>query len=373
MNWTRSALCPWYRNRMSIEAGRSSVSGRVRVGDSLPMKADSQRTALGSIRSVFAVLCALAPAACGWVEIPASRGGSPSVSRGSGPVDTATQPAIPPRPADGSVTVASGDSVYALARRHGVSMQSIIDANSLRPPYVLRVGQRLILPDASPAAVAAAPSSNPVISGTPPVTGVRVSELPPVGGTAPPGSPAEGAKPQQAADGIVPMVSAADAPTSAPREGMVPATEPEREAALGRNPIIATPPPASGSGFMWPINGDVIAEFGPQEKGRHNDGINIAAPRGTPVRAVESGVVAYAGNELRGFGNLLLVKHDNGWVSAYAHNGALLVQRGDTVSRGQVIARVGNSGSVATPQLHFQLRKGPRAVDPRSYLRNPVS
>ena len=124
---------------------------------------------------------------------------------------------------------------------------------------------------------------------------------------------------------------------------------------------------------MWPINGDVIAEFGPQEKGRHNDGINIAAPRGTPVRAVESGVVAYAGNELRGFGNLLLVKHDNGWVSAYAHNGALLVQPGDTVSRGQVIARVGNSGSVATPQLHFQLRKGPRAVDPRSYLRNPVS
>lgn len=124
---------------------------------------------------------------------------------------------------------------------------------------------------------------------------------------------------------------------------------------------------------MWPVNGEVIAEFGPQEKGRHNDGINIAAPRGTPVRAVESGVVAYAGNELRGFGNLLLVKHESGWVSAYAHNADLLVQRGDTVSRGQTIARVGDSGGVSTPQLHFELRKGPRPVDPRSYLRQPVS
>lgn len=330
------------------------------------MKADSRRSALGLARSIVVIVAALAPTACGWVEIPAGRGG-PSLSRG-GPADTASRgdanaprPGTQSRPADGGVTVASGDSVYALSRRYGVSMQAIIDANNLRPPYHLRIGQRLILPEAPPASVASAPT---VISSSGSTEGgVRVSELPPLGG-APPASGQP--MPGQTAAGSVPS----DVPTSAPQADMVPAPEPERQASLGRSPGV--PPAVSGNGFMWPVNGEVVAEFGPQEKGRHNDGINIAAPRGTPVRAVESGVVAYSGNELRGFGNLLLIKHDSGWVSAYAHNGDLLVQRGDTVSRGQVIARVGDSGGVSTPQLHFELRKGPRPVDPRSYLRQPV-
>ena len=136
---------------------------------------------------------------------------------------------------------------------------------------------------------------------------------------------------------------------------------------------VPSPPPRAGRVFNWPVRGRILSGFGPKPDGLHNDGINIAAPRGTPVRAVQSGIVAYAGNELRGFGNLLLVKHEGGWVSAYAHNGALLVQRGDTVSRGQVIARVGDSGGVSAPQLHFELRQGPRAVDPRAHLRQPVS
>ena len=112
----------------------------------------------------------------------------------------------------------------------------------------------------------------------------------------------------------------------------------------------------------------MISGFGATGKGRHNDGINIAAPRGTPVKAAENGVVAYAGNELRGFGNLLLIKHDGGWVTAYAHNEALLVRRGDRVRKGQTIARVGSSGGVSTPQLHFELRRGKNAVDPRKHL-----
>ncbi|MCW8861524.1 MAG: M23 family metallopeptidase, partial [Rhodospirillales bacterium] len=118
----------------------------------------------------------------------------------------------------------------------------------------------------------------------------------------------------------------------------------------------------------WPVQGRVISGFGPKAKGLHNDGINIAAPRGTPVRAAEEGVVAYAGNELRGFGNLLLVRHADGWVTAYAHSEKLLVERGDKVSKGQVIARVGSSGTVSSPQLHFELRKGKQAVDPTRYL-----
>jgi murein DD-endopeptidase MepM/ murein hydrolase activator NlpD len=112
----------------------------------------------------------------------------------------------------------------------------------------------------------------------------------------------------------------------------------------------------------------VIAEFGTTGKGQHNDGVNIAAAKGTAVQAAESGVVAYAGNELRGFGNLLLVKHEDGWMTAYAHNDQLLVKRGDIVKRGQKIATVGESGGVSQPQLHFEVRQGTRAVDPATVL-----
>jgi murein DD-endopeptidase MepM/ murein hydrolase activator NlpD len=119
---------------------------------------------------------------------------------------------------------------------------------------------------------------------------------------------------------------------------------------------------------MWPVNGKVISVYGAKVGGQHNDGINIAAPLGTPVRAADNGVVVYAGNELRGFGNLLLVRHADGWVSAYAHCDALLVKRGEQVKRGQVIARVGQTGAVGSPQLHFELRKSGQAVDPTSEL-----
>ena len=109
-------------------------------------------------------------------------------------------------------------------------------------------------------------------------------------------------------------------------------------------------------------------ESGFAADGTHNDGINIAASRGTPIEAVESGIVAYAGNELRGYGNLVLVKHANGWISAYAHCDELLVKKGDPVYRGKVIAKVGATGGVSEPQLHFELRRGKRPVDPREFL-----
>jgi murein DD-endopeptidase MepM/ murein hydrolase activator NlpD len=130
-----------------------------------------------------------------------------------------------------------------------------------------------------------------------------------------------------------------------------------------------TQPASHGTGkFLWPVNGKIVSPFGPKDGGLHNDGINIAAPLGTPIHAADNGVVVYAGNELRGFGNLLLVRHADGWVSAYAHCDALLVKRGDNVKRGQVIARVGQSGNVTAPQLHFELRKGAEAVDPLAQL-----
>jgi murein DD-endopeptidase MepM/ murein hydrolase activator NlpD len=131
---------------------------------------------------------------------------------------------------------------------------------------------------------------------------------------------------------------------------------------------LPAPPPISGDGFIWPVQGKIISAFGTKDQGHQNDGINISAPRGTPVRATENGVVAYAGNELRGFGNLVLIRHADGWITAYAHNDKLLVRRGQIVRKGQDIATVGSSGGVGEPQLHFQMRQGKNAVDPAKQL-----
>jgi murein DD-endopeptidase MepM/ murein hydrolase activator NlpD len=124
----------------------------------------------------------------------------------------------------------------------------------------------------------------------------------------------------------------------------------------------------SGNSFRWPVKGRVIAEFGARPDGGHNDGIDVAVPQGTSVQAAENGVVAYAGNELKGYGNLVLIRHANNWVSAYANNEELLVKRGDKVRRGQIIAKAGATGAVNQPQVHFELRKGSRPVDPTKYM-----
>ncbi len=136
------------------------------------------------------------------------------------------------------------------------------------------------------------------------------------------------------------------------------------------NPTLPSETPAreGGGTFLWPINGKVLSSFGPKENGLHNDGINLGAPRGTPIKVGDNGTVAYVGNELRGFGNLVLVRHADGWITAYAHCEEILVKVGEQVKRGQVVGRVGSTGGVDQPQLHFELRKGKQPVNPRSYL-----
>jgi len=131
---------------------------------------------------------------------------------------------------------------------------------------------------------------------------------------------------------------------------------------------LPSPDPMSGQRFRWPVSGRVISNFGSRADGGHNDGIDISVPQGTSVKAAENGVVAYAGNELKGYGNLVLIRHSNNWVSAYAHNENVSVKRGDKVTRGQTIAQAGATGSVSQPQVHFELRKGSRPVDPLKYL-----
>jgi murein DD-endopeptidase MepM/ murein hydrolase activator NlpD len=161
--------------------------------------------------------------------------------------------------------------------------------------------------------------------------------------------------------------NAADAGTTTAKKS-VPDTMPTSVVRPGDTAAPLTSAQADAAGvapeFRWPARGRIIEAF----KAGGNDGINIAVPEGTSVRAAESGVVAYAGDELKGYGNLILIRHPNGFVTAYANNGELDVKRGDTVKRGQIIAKSGQTGNVNSPQLHFELRKGSTPVDPTSYL-----
>jgi murein DD-endopeptidase MepM/ murein hydrolase activator NlpD len=120
--------------------------------------------------------------------------------------------------------------------------------------------------------------------------------------------------------------------------------------------------------FVWPVSGRVLSDFGATTTGGRNDGINIAAPLGAPIRAAASGFITYAGDELKGYGNLVLIKHSGGYTTAYAHADRLLVVKGDYVASGQVIGYAGETGDVTSPQLHFEIRSNTTPVNPRSYL-----
>lgn len=164
---------------------------------------------------------------------------------------------------------------------------------------------------------------------------------------------------------IAPLAGGISSAALAPLPGIVPAS-------LGdaRRATPSEPPPLSGDGFLWPVHGQIVSAFGSKPNGARNDGINIGAPEGTPVLAAENGIVIYAGDELPGYGRMLLIAHADGFTTAYAHNSVLLVAEGDEVSRGQAIAKVGRSGGVASSQLHFELRDNKEPIDPVDHLDN---
>ncbi|TNE63138.1 MAG: M23 family metallopeptidase [Alphaproteobacteria bacterium] len=251
-----------------------------------------------------------------------------------------------------TVTVRKGDTLYAISRANGVPVRDLIAANNLRAPYALAVGQSIVLPANNVHVVRKGETSYAISR----QYGVTVSELMEANNIRPPYTLSIGQKlvlPGGAAVTSAPVGSrASTAGTSAPRPG---------------TPALS-PPPRSGTGFHWPVQGKLASRFGPKNGGLHNDGINIIAAEGTPVRAAESGVVVYASNALEGYGNLLLIRHAGGWMTAYAHNERLLVRPGEQVNKGDIIARVGSTGGVATPQLHFEIRKGRQVLDPLNYL-----
>jgi len=224
--------------------------------------------------------------------------------------------------------VAPGETLHSIARHYGKPVLVLAKANNIAPDSMVRVGERITIPGGASTAVAAAAA---------PAAPAPRNE-PPVGSLA----AAESTHSARLAAAVVPDAE----------EGGAKAGE------------------AGGSvpGFRWPVRGRVIAGFGPKPNGLQNDGINLAVPEGTPVKAADDGVVAYAGNELKGYGNLVLVRHSNGFVTAYAHASEIMVKRGDSVKRGQVIAKSGQTGSVTSPQLHFEIRKGATPVDPSQYL-----
>jgi murein DD-endopeptidase MepM/ murein hydrolase activator NlpD len=292
----------------------------------------------------------------------------------------------------GVVLVRQGDTAWGIARKTGVPVRDLIEANGLQPPYTLHIGQRLFVPDLRLHRVAAGESLSTIAErydvgryelarlneiGPPhrvhprqilripggsrvePATRVaRAVTPPPLPPPRPRGFDPRPARSVQVAELPAQPSEAQPSVTTSPAAGRT-------EVAVAPRPPAEPPAPP---GLIWPVSGRVISGFGPKPGGLHNDGVNIAAPRGTRVVAAESGTVVYAGNELRGFGNLILIRHGDGLTTAYAHLDDMLVERGRKVSRGDPIATVGTSGGVNPAQLHFEIRKGRKALDPRKEL-----
>jgi murein DD-endopeptidase MepM/ murein hydrolase activator NlpD len=244
--------------------------------------------------------------------------------------------------------VAPGETLIRIARKYNMPLPELARLNNIPPHTHLKIGDRITIP-ASRAARGNQAETQKL------ATQPKALNAPAKAKTEAKAAALPKAQPKTAA----PVLASA---------------QPAAQTIAVSTPV--EPPPATNSvragnsslSFRWPAKGRIIAGFGPRTNGQTNDGINIALPEGTPIKAAEDGVVAYAGNELKGYGNLVLVRHADGFVTAYAHAKELLVKRGDPIKRGQTIARSGQTGNVDAPQLHFEIRKGPSPIDPMPHL-----
>ena len=247
-------------------------------------------------------------------------------------------------------TIASGESLYTIARRYEVTTQAIVQANGLSSPDKIVVGQSVVIPGRADLLQTKAPTQVASIAPSATAQAPAQQTLPAAANTlqatpAPAPAPAANAAPAAAAQATAPAQQAAPAPAAPTQVASAPAPEPA----------------ASGSDkFRWPVSGRILTDFA-SSKGT---GINIEASEGSAVKAAENGTVIYVGSGVEGYGNLVLIRHPNGYVSAYAHLGSMNVTKGANVSRGDTIGAAGMTGSVTKPQLHFELRKGATPVDP---------
>lgn len=317
---------------------------------------------------------------------------------------------------DGTIEIRQGDTVYAISRRYKVPISAIVAENNLARPYVLQPGLRLKIPamaeytvqpgdtaDTIAMARGISPTELIATNKTASVTSVETADLAPldlkpgdvvrvpeqvvnVTPSAPPPSNPNAITTIDAPPGTpTPIVDNSLQPLGVQGVDRVgetqykltplgPTTTPENvpppvaaTAAQATSPATAPTDPAMAGIFDWPVEGRVLKNFGKQAAGDNSDGINIAAPRGTPVTAAAGGTVIHAGT-MAGLGNLVLIRHENNLVTAYGHLDRVLVDRDSIVAQGDVLGTVGNSGGVKVPQLHFQVRQGETPVDPAGYL-----
>jgi murein DD-endopeptidase MepM/ murein hydrolase activator NlpD len=275
--------------------------------------------------------------------------------------------------------VAAGETLSGIAARYGVPLATLAKLSNIAPTAKVRAGQALTLPRTAPArSTAVAAARPPAAPATPKPAPVGAPAAAPI--IASGELPAPAGSEQRVAAAVRKLSPATPAPTAV---ALSPTAEPPRlEAAALESPrpmsheqveaaraaAHKTPPALSGDGFLWPVRGPIASAFGEKPNGARNNGVNIKAAAGTPVLAAENGVVVYAGDEIPGYGNMLLVSHAQGFTTAYAHNHDLLVRVGDVVARGDRIATVGSTGGVGNPQLHFELREGKKPIDPMAYL-----
>lgn len=278
----------------------------------------------------------------------------------------------------GMIRVQKGDTLYSLSRKNNVPLRAMIDANNLKPPYTLSIGQLLRLPQFQIHTV----QKSETLYSISKRYGLSVSALAKQNNIKAPYTLSIGQKLRinpiaNTSSNTTKLAQKTSSKTKTTSQKIDRKKEQQREANIRKKYASSTwvkqknssiPKNQQKKKFAWPVRGKIVSDFGNRGKGQHNDGINIACTAGTTVKAAESGVVAYAGDELKGYGNLLLIRHSGGWITAYAHNQTLLVKKGDTVKKGQAIAKVGKTGSVKTPQLHFEIRYKTKVVNPKSYL-----
>lgn len=271
--------------------------------------------------------------------------------------------------------VKRGDTLYSLTKRNKLSMRAVIKENGLKQPYTLKVGQKLKIPQPKMHTVAKGETlysiskrynmSVHTLSAANDLKEPYTIHLGQKLKITPPESPTKKTK-------LVAKASQKSVPQPQADEKETPLTvknTPQKPSKGVARKSAKIPYWQSGKKFNWPVKGTVISNFGINAKGQQNDGINIRAKAGTPVRAAEAGVVGYASNGLKGYGNLVLIRHKSGWLTAYAHNQKLLVKKGQTVKKGQNIALVGQTGNVKSPQLHFEIRYKTKVVNPKNYLK----
>ena len=259
-----------------------------------------------------------------------------------------------------TVRVRRGDTLYSIARRKNVPLRALIQENHLAAPYTIKAGQLLKIPEQRTYTVRRGDTLYSIAR----KFDSNVTNVARQNNIKPPYT----LKPGQKL--IVKSWEDAGSVATKATKGKASLNPPEAKAKnTPTKSAIKIPKSAQGKRFNRPVSGKVIEKFGTTSNGIHNDGINISAKAGTPILAADKGTVAYAGNDLKGYGNLILLKHDNGWFTAYAHADKISVKKGAVVKAKQAIGTVGKTGGVKTPQLHFEVRYKTKPVDPSLYLK----